>query len=146
MVVTDMPESGDLDAGRLMSGEVGDLFDRMIGALDLDRTNIYCAPLCPGRPPTGRIDHEWLPELGRIALHHIKLAAPKRVWLLGQATSRAILGTDEAMATGKIQLINQDDSIMEAVATIHPRLLLTNPSRKAGVWKDMQLLAGGLVA
>ena len=146
MVLTDMPEQGDAEAGRLFSGETGDLIDRMLNALGLDRSKIYCAPLCPARPPTGRIDDMLLPKLSEIAQLHIRLAAPKRVWLLGQAASRAILGMDEVAAKGKLHLINQKAPIMEAVASIHPRLLLQNPKRKAGVWEDMQLLAGGLVA
>ena len=30
------------------------------------------------------------------------------------------------------------------IASLHPRLLLQTPQRKAAVWKDMQALIGGM--
>jgi uracil-DNA glycosylase len=146
MIITDMPEQGDAEAGSLISGELGRLFDRMLAAIGLDRTQVYCAALSPGRPDTGRIDDAAMPRLAEIVRHHMHLAAPKRVWLLGQATSRAILGIDEVAARGRTHLFNHEGSNMEIVASMHPRLLLQNPRRKAGIWADMQLLIGGLVA
>jgi uracil-DNA glycosylase len=140
MVFTDFPDTDD--ATGLLTGKSGQLFDNMLAAIKLDRTKIYCAPLCAGRPVTGQIDPPSLPRLGEIARHHIRLAAPKVVWMLGQSTSRAILGTDAAAGQTKLLNINQDGSIVNAVASFHPRLLLQNPKRKAKVWADMQLLVG----
>ncbi len=144
MVMTDMPEADDLDTGVLLSGEAGALFDKMLGAIGLDRRAIYCAPLCPARPATGRLDEVSLARFGEIARHHIRLVAPKRVWLLGQTTSRAVLGVDAAPMPSQLQNINYDGVIVETVASFHPRLLLQNPKRKAKVWADMQILVEGL--
>lgn len=145
MVMVDMPESSDHDAQKLMSGEVGQLFDRMLAAIGLDRAQIYLAPLCPGRPATGQISEEYFTRLAEIARHHIGLAKPKRVWLLGQTTSRALLGVDAVAARGKLHFINHSGGNVEVVASLHPRLLLQNPARKAGTWADMQLLMKGIL-
>ncbi len=144
MVLTDMPEADDLNTGALLSGEAGALFDKMLGAIGLDRNRIYCAPLCPARPATGRLEDASLTRLGEIARHHIRLVAPKRVWLLGQTTSRAVLGVDAAPMPSQLQNINYDGVIVETVASFHPRLLLQNPKRKAKVWADMQILVEGI--
>lgn len=144
MVMVDMPDSNDHAAGQLLSGDAGILFDRMLAAIGLNREAIYLAPLCPGRPATGQIGDEHLPRLAEIARHHVKLAAPKRVWLLGQTTSRAVLGIDAVAARGKLHLINHSGGKVEVVASLHPRLLLQNPSRKAGTWADMHLLMKGI--
>ncbi len=146
MIVTDMPEAGDVEVGKLLSGEVGELLDKMLAAIGLDRATIYCAPLCPGRPASGRIDPALLPKLGETARRHIAQSGCTRVWLLGQTTSRAILQTDDAGAAGKLLEINQDGRTVAAVASLHPRLLIQHPARKAQVWKEMQLLVGGLTA
>ncbi len=143
MVVTDMPERGDSDAGGLMSGEVGALFDRMLAAINLDRQNIYLAPLCPARPPSGQLSPDQEKQLGKIALQHIHLVNPKRVWLLGQSTARAILGPDNAQLAGQKRIINHEESKVECVASMHPRLLIQNPKLKAKVWEDMKILIGG---
>ncbi|MFM8499796.1 MAG: uracil-DNA glycosylase family protein, partial [Chakrabartia sp.] len=145
LIVTDMPELGDADSGQLMSGAVGQLFDAMLGAMQLDRQSVYCMPLCPGRPPTGRLPNSALKDLGDLARHHIALAEPKAVWLLGQATSRALIGADSTGTLDKTgQNINHFRGKAPCIASLHPRLLLQAPQRKASVWKDMQVLIGGL--
>ena len=144
-IVTDMPEQGDAEAGMLLSGDAGQLFDRMLAAIGLDRSSVYCLPLCPGRPPTGRLSPLALTRLGDIARHHITLAAPKRVWLLGQATSQALLGEDATIFADKMGAdMKQVAEGPPCIASLHPRLLLQAPQRKAAVWKDMQALIGGL--
>jgi DNA polymerase len=144
MILTDMPERGDADAGFLLSGEVGALFDKMLAAIDQSRDSIYFAALCPGRTPSGQLSQSGLARLRDLALQHIHLAAPKRVWLLGQTTSRAILGADADGLSARLQSINYKGGNVECVASMHPRLLVQNPRLKAKVWQDMKLLIGGM--
>ena len=144
-IVTDMPEPGDAEASMLLSGEAGRLFDRMLAAIGLDRSCVYCLPLCPGRPPTGRLSPSALARLGEIARHHLVLAAPQRVWQLGQATSQALLGEDATTSPDKMGAdMKQVAEGLPCIASLHPRLLLQTPQRKAAVWKDMQALIGGM--
>jgi DNA polymerase len=146
MLITDMPEMGDAEAGCLFSGETGALLDRMLAAIGHDRSTVYCAPLCPSRTATGRLDDEALSRLTEIVRRHIALVKPGRVWIMGQTASRALLGMDDIAARGSIREINCNGATIEAVASLHPRLLLQNPKRKALVWADMQLLVGGRAA
>lgn len=143
MVMVDLPEPGDADAGQLLSGDVGELFDRMLAALKLDRQSTYLAALCPGRVPTGLLPRESEEKLGEIARQHIALAAPKQVWLMGSAVSRAILGVELVAARGTLHKINHANGIIDAVVSFSPRFLLQNPRRKAEAWADMQMLIGG---
>ncbi|MFM7028115.1 MAG: uracil-DNA glycosylase family protein [Chakrabartia sp.] len=144
-IVTDMPEAGDAAAGQLLSGAVGTLFDAMLKAIGLDRSQVYCFALCPGRPPTGRLGDESLGALGKIARHHLALAGAERVWALGQATSRALIGVDATASLDKFsQNINHFRGNVPCIASLHPRLLLQAPQRKALVWKDMQMLIGDM--
>ena len=142
MVITDIPEP-DGDAAALMAGPAGRLFDRMLAAIGLDRDSIYLAPLCAARPITGQVPREAEARLGELARHHIALAAPQRLLLLGQTVSRAILGADSGGGRGRLQMVNQESGQSPAVATFHPRFLLTKPAAKADAWKDLQLLLGG---
>ncbi len=144
-IVTDMPEPGDAEAAMLLSGDVGQLFDRMLAAIGLDRSSVYCLPLCPGRPATGRLSPSALARLGEMARHHLALAAPKRVWLLGQAASHALLGEDATTSPDKMGAdMKQVAEGLPGIASLHPRLLLQAPQRKAAVWRDMQALIGGV--
>jgi len=146
MIVTDVPERGDTAAGHLLSGEIGALFDRMIAAWKTDRARIYLTAMAPARPASGQIDPVSLELLGPILVRHIELAAPKKLWLMGEAASRAVLGTNVAEATGRLHHINYGGVRVDAIATLHPRVLLREPKSKARVWEDMQRLIGDVNA
>ncbi len=146
MIVTDVPERGDAEAGRLMTGEVGALFDKMLAAWKIDRSAVYLATLAPARPAGALMDQKSVEWLAPLLIQHIRLAAPKKLWLMGEAVSRAVLGTNVAEATGRLHHINYDGITVEAIATLHPRVLLREPNSKARVWADMQKLIGNVKA
>lgn len=140
MIVTDVPERDDVTTGQLLSGEVGALFDRMIGAWKIDRSAVYLTSLAPARPASGRVDAAALETLTPILRHHLRLAAPKKLWLMGEAASCAVLGMKTADAAGRLHFVNYDGVTFEAIATLHPRVLLREPKSKGRVWEDMQRL------
>ena len=148
LILIDMPEREDAETGVLMSGAAGRLFDRMLAAIGRTRDTVYLVPLCATRPAAGRIAPEIDGALSELAAHHIALAAPKRVLILGNAPSRALLGTDFLRARGGLRALNLKVGTMvtelQAVASFHPRFLLEKPMAKAEAWKDLQMLIGGL--
>lgn len=144
MILVDMPEAEDEQRDSLLSGDCGLLFEKMLAAMGRDRQSCYMAALSPSRPASGLIADDSLPVLADIARHHIGLARPKRLWLMGNATSRAILGMDLIKARGSLYKINHGGSIVEAVVSFAPPFLLKNPQRKAAAWADMQALMEGL--
>ncbi|MDF0489541.1 uracil-DNA glycosylase family protein [Sphingomonas sp. H39-1-10] len=145
MVLVDTPERDDVD--RLLDGAAGRLFDRMLAAIGHNRDTVYLATLCTVRPLAGRIAPEVEERLAEIARHHVALVAPKRLLILGNATSRALLAMDVARARGSLRRVNHfpaiDEQRTEAVASFHPRLLLERPAQKAEAWRDLQMLIGG---
>lgn len=143
MILTDMPEPGDAEAGVLMSGELGALFDRMLAAIGRSRSSIWLAPLATVRS-VGRIPQDAGKRLIEIARHHIGLVAPKRLLIMGDLPNRALIGTDWQARRGSLQTVNLGVVQVPAVATFHPRLLLERPAFKAQAWKDLQLLIEGL--
>lgn len=140
MVVVDQPEPGDAD--QLFAGDVGRLFDRMLAAVGRDRGSVYLASLAAVRAPGGLVDPESGARLAEIMRHHIGLAAPRRVLLMGNAASRALCGMDLRDARGAIRQINTPAGKVEAVATYAPRLLFQQPAAKAEAWKDLRLFVG----
>jgi uracil-DNA glycosylase len=137
MILVDFPDPADLDAGELLGDPV---FAKMLGAIGRDRSSVYIASLCPGRPMTGRLSEESLNVLAVLAKQHIGYVAPKQLWLVGGAASRAILGVDDAAAKGKLHKVNHLGTITDAIATAHPRMFDGSKSRKAAAWAEMQRL------
>lgn len=143
MILVDMPEADDHQTGMLLSGLCGSLFDAMLAAIGQNRTSVYIAALCPGRPSSGQIASAALPRLTEIACHHISLSVPKRLWLLGGTVSRAILGVDDIASPGNLHDFNHTTVNIPTVASFAPRFLLEHPTQKARVWADMQALTEG---
>lgn len=144
MIMIDMPEPADGAANTLLSDDTGRLFDRMLTAIGRDRASVYLVPLCFERPIGGQVNPSAIGKLGEIARHHIALASPKRVLLMGQAVSRSILGAELASSRGKLLSVNHEGRKTEAVATFAPRFLIQSPARKADAWRDLRLLIGGI--
>ena len=152
MIVTDVPDRDDTESGAVLSGAAGRLFDRMLAAIGRDRSSVYIVPMCTIRPVAGRIAPEIEQRLSQLIRHHVAIVEPKRLFVLGNAPSRALTGADVARSRGSLQLVNvevgQSGSTIavEAVASFHPRLLLERPAEKARAWKDLQMLIAGLGA
>jgi len=141
MILTDMPEADDAEAGGLFAGSARALIDRMLSALGHTRDTVYIAAMLPGRTPSGDFDPATRELVETAARAHVRLASPSRLWLMGNAASRAILGIDDVRAAGRLHDVNLDGVMVKAIATAHPRLL--GPTRKelrARVWADMQRL------
>jgi uracil-DNA glycosylase family 4 len=137
MILTDMPEPEDSETGVLMSGAPGRLLDRILAAIGTSRDSVYLASLATARPLTGRIPPEAEAQLIDLARHHIALAAPKKLLLLGQAAARVQVTTNGSASGNGEGDINPLSREMEVVATYHPRFLLERPAAKAEAWKDL---------
>ena len=144
MVLVDQPDRDDCDAEKLLSGAVGRLFDRMLAAIGHSRDSVHVASVCVKRPAAGRVARDLDARLGEVARAHVALVAPKRLFLMGNAASRAVLGMDFMSARGTLHRFNYGEAHSEAVASHHPRFLIEKPIAKADAWKDLQLLIGGL--
>jgi uracil-DNA glycosylase len=146
MIMIDMPERGDADADRLLHGEVGELFDNMLKAIDQSRETVWLSCFSPGRPPGGQLNEAAIAQLTPVARHHVALVRPKRLWLMGQAVSRALGGADAVPGAGRKPYLNHDGANVELVASFSPGFLLANPKRKKAAWADMQALVEGIEA
>ena len=139
MILADTPDPEDHVADALLSGSAGALFDRMLAAIGRERGGVYLASLAPARPPGGMIDSAMSSALAAIARQHIALVAPRAVLLMGDATTRALFGTSLAEARGIQHVLNHKGGTITAIATFHPRFLLSQPARKADAWADLRL-------
>ena len=140
MVLVDLPEAGDAAAGLLLSGAAGELFDKMIAAMGRDRRSLYLAAMAPARPAGGYVDNAAGALFGRLARHHVGLARPRALLLMGEQPSRSFLGLGFVEARGRVHEIDVGGHATSAVATFHPRTLLQHPQQKRRAWEDLQLL------
>lgn len=140
MVLVDLPEQVDVANGRLLSGPVGDLFDKMLGAVNRDRQSLYLSAMAPGWPTGGVVDRAMGVLFSELARHHVALARPRALLLMGEQPSRAFLGKGFVEARGTVHDVQLPVGAVRAVATFHPRTLLQHPQQKRRAWEDLQLL------
>lgn len=144
MVITDLPDPADMAANMLLTDRPGILFDAMLHAIGLSRDTIYLASLFTARPPGGMVEAADLALAASRMRTHVALAAPRRLLILGDRTIRALLPTNGDQDSGNdanaLPGFNHEGGIVSAVATFHPRLLLTQPTAKAECWRVLQSL------
>jgi DNA polymerase len=144
MIVTDMPTGEDCEAGLLIAGEAGRLFDRMLAAIGRSRETIYLAALSCLRSPDGRLNTEAAKQCATLARHHAGLVMPKALLIFGDAASKALLGLPLVQARGRWHELATQAGPVRALVTLPPSFLLAQPAAKAHAWADLQLLMKAL--
>ena len=147
MFVGEAPGRDEDIAGIPFVGRSGQLLDRMMTAIGLDRTNAYIANVVPWRPPGNRTP---TPQETAICLpfirRQIELADPDILVCLGQPATQTLLGTREGITRTRGRWFKFDTGTREirAIATYHPAFLLRSPLQKRLVWRDFLALKKAL--
>lgn len=138
MIVVDMPELVDVDAGRLFAGPLEVQVDAVLKAVGLTRDEVYLATMLPGRTPDGRFPLALLPTATEALRRHVALVRPTKIWAMGDVAAQALFAT--RVKPKRRELL--DFETIPGIATIHPRLLLDDPDRerRKAMWPLMQLL------
>lgn len=138
MIVVDMPELVDVDAGRLFAGPLEAQVNAVLNAVGLSRDQIYLATMLPGRTPDGRFPAQLLPVATEASRRHVQLVAPTKIWAMGDVAAQALFAT--RVNPKRRDLLDFEG--IPGIATIHPRRLLDDPDRerRKGMWPLMQLL------
>jgi len=136
MLLADMPTPEDVAGDAPIAGAAWELATRMLAAIGFEPDQAYLASLSCVHSPGTRLSGKELEDCAAIARRHVALARPKRLLLLGDGPSRALLGKPLTAARGHVHKVEG----VRTVATFHPRFLLDRPSNKALAWRDLLLL------
>jgi DNA polymerase len=140
MILSDAPDIDDLREGALFAGAPGRLLDAMLSAIGLSREQVRIGSIAFTRPPAGRIEGADSDQLLAIARHHIGLAKPRHLLLLGQQTCSLLTGAVVPPDGLGQQQINLSGGMRAAIAIHHPRLLLKQPLLKRPAWTALKPL------
>lgn len=150
MIIGEAPGRDEDRMGVPFVGADGQLLDKMLMTIGLDRASAYLTNLLPWRPPGNRSPTEeetamLLPWLFR----HVQLAKPDIVLLLGGAAAKLVLGSNDGIMKlrGHWHEIDFGDGVLRpALASLHPAYLLRSPAQKRLAFEDLLLLAKRLGA
>lgn len=148
MFVGEGPGGDEDRIGRPFVGRAGQLLDRMLAAIGLDRTRVYIANVVPWRPPGNRTP---TPEETQACLPFIRrqiaLADPEILVCLGALATQTLLGARAGITRVRgswFDYQRQDGRTIRALAMLHPAYLLRSPSQKRAAWADLRALAAAL--
>jgi len=148
MFVGEAPGGDEDRIGRPFVGRAGQLLDRMLNAVGLNRECVYIANVVPWRPPGNRTP---TPQETQACLPFIKrqidLAGPEILVCLGASATQTLLGVREGItrARGTWLTYNcENGRSIRAIAMLHPAYLLRQPGQKRQAWSDMRALASAL--
>lgn len=140
MLVGEAPGRDEDIQGLPFVGRSGQLLDRMLAGIGLDRTNVYITNVLPWRPPGNRqptpVEQAMCaPFIER----HIELVAPKHLMLVGGVSAKQMLDTTSGIMKlrGKWGSVQIGDTEIPALPIFHPAYLLRQPAQKRLAWRDL---------
>ena len=134
MIIGEAPGRDEDRMGVPFVGTTGQLLDKMLSSVGLDRASTYLINMLPWRPPGNRTPtDEEIAMLKPWLLRHVQLAKPHFILLLGGAAAKVILGSQDGIMKlrGKWRDMDFGDGVMRpTLASLHPAYLLRSPAQK----------------
>lgn len=119
-------------------GAAGQLLDKMIEAMGLERDEVYICNIVKCRPPENRKPApEEMSACSAFLERQLALINPQVIVALGATAALGLLGDTRGITKirGKFRLYQGKIAVMP---TFHPAYLLRNPGAKREVWTDLQ--------
>jgi len=149
MLIGEGPGADEDRIGRPFVGRAGQLLDRMLAAIQLDRQGVHITNVVYWRPPGNRT-----PTTAEIAsclpfvFRHIALVRPKILVLAGATAAGALLPGGQGITRLRGRWFNLEiPGLAEPMPTLpmfHPSFLLRTPERKREAWRDLLALRARL--
>ena len=143
MIIGEGPGANEDLEGVPFIGRTGDLLDKMLTSINLDRDNVYITNVVNYRPPENRNPTEeeiirYLPYLTK----HIEIIDPKILILLGSAALNAVIGKEQTISEVRGKWISKKIGKCNTsiIVSFHPAFLMRQPNQKAMSWMDLKMI------
>ena len=143
MLIGEAPGANEDQEGLPFVGRAGQLLDKMLSAINLDRDKVYISNIINYRPPGNRRPTEeeikrYLPFITK----HIEIIDPKIVVLLGSTAMNALVGNSIVISKMRGKWIEKQFGSCKAsiIITFHPAFLMRQPAQKKLSWIDLKMI------
>ncbi|HEX5318198.1 MAG TPA: uracil-DNA glycosylase [Stellaceae bacterium] len=151
LIVGEAPGADEDRLGKPFVGRAGQLLDRMLAAIGMDRDGVQITNVIYWRPPGNR-----KPTAAEIAtclpfvLRHVALARPKVLVLAGGTAASTLLPVSDGITRLRGRWFDLAvpglDAPVPTLPMFHPAFLLRSPERKRDAWRDLLALKARLDA
>lgn len=149
MIVGEAPGREEDQRGLPFVGEAGQMLNRMLAAIGLQRDHpeparaVYITNILPWRPPQNRDPSaEERAMMRPFVLRHIELVGPELLVLMGRISASTLLGSNDGITRIRGQW--REVAGLAALPMLHPAYLLRNPAAKREAWADLLALQARL--
>ena len=143
MLIGEAPGANEDDEGLPFVGRAGQLLDKMLAAINLDRNKVYISNIVNYRPPENRKPTEeeikrYLPFI----TNHIEIISPKILVLLGSTAMQAIVGDKDVISKMRGKWMEKKFGNLKTnlIITFHPSFLMRQPAQKKMAWIDLKMI------
>ncbi len=137
LFVGEAPGEREDQTGIPFVGAAGQLLDRYLTVVGIDREEVYIANILKCRPPRNR---DPLPEEGDACIgflrEQVKLIRPKIIVCLGRISAMRLIREDYRITREHGQIVKKGSYAMTAV--YHPAALLRDSAKKEDMLRDMK--------
>ena len=143
MLIGEAPGANEDLEGLPFVGRAGQLLDKMLAAINLDRRKVYISNIVNYRPPENRKPTQkeidtYLPFIHK----HIEIINPKILVLLGSTAMNALIGSEFVISKMRGKWIEKKfgSCKVSVIVTFHPAFLMRQPAQKKLAWIDLKMI------
>ena len=141
MLVGEAPGIEEDKFNTTFKGEIGDLLNKMLLAIEIKRQNIYSSYAINFRPPEDRKPTSQ--EIKRYSVflkEHISIIDPKIIILMGSSAMEALTGINSKISSerGKWKEVILKSKTFPVMITFNPSYLIRFPENKKFSWVDLK--------
>ena len=139
MIVGEAPGATEDEQGKPFVGAAGQLLTKILGAVNLERDDVFICNVLKHRPPGNRNPMpDEVTACSPFLFRQFELIRPKAILALGTFAAQCLLQTK--LSIGKLRSQIHRFHGVPLIVTYHPAALLRNPSWKRPTWEDVQLV------
>jgi DNA polymerase len=137
MFIGEGPGADEDQQGEPFVGRAGQLLNKMIEAMGLQRSDVYIANVVKCRPPGNRTpERDECETCMPFLMRQVEAISPKVIVALGAVAAKNLLQINASM--GEMRSRSYDFRGAKLFVTYHPAYLLRDPRQKSEAWKDLQ--------
>ncbi|WP_067563168.1 uracil-DNA glycosylase [Halofilum ochraceum] len=139
LVIGEAPGQEEDRRGEPFVGRAGQLLDRMLAAIGLDRQTVYITNVLKCRPPNNRdpkVDE--VQACAGYLRRQIELIDPKVILSVGRISAQSLLETDQTIGRLRERWHRFGPNGTPLRVTYHPAYLLRSPGQKRKSWEDLK--------
>ncbi len=143
MIIGEGPGANEDKEGLPFVGRAGQLLDKMLLSIGLNRKNVYITNVVNYRPPQNRKPTESeISKYHPFLIRHIEIINPSIILLLGSTALNAILGNENVISKARGKWVQKKIGNCNSliIASFHPAFLMRQPDQKKFAWIDLKLI------